>query len=156
MQKKVIKTFQHPVPHNPLSLTKQFKIKDQRHLDLMFKEITSKKGEGLMLREVGSYYEQKRSNTLLKMKPVHDEECEIIGYKLGTGKYKGMLGSFRCCLLSDPNIEFNLSGMDDSIRKNYKQSHPIGTILTVQFNDKTKKGVPRFPRYLRIRHDNGL
>lgn len=154
MQKKIIKAFQNPVPHNPLSITKQIKIKDQDHLDLMFKEITTKKGEGLMLREAGSYYEQKRSNTLLKMKPVNDEECEVIGYKPGTGKYKGMLGSFRCRLLSDPNIEFNLSGMDDNIRRNYNQTHPLGTVLTVQFNDKTKKGVPRFPRYLRIRHDN--
>ena len=109
-----------------------------------------------MLREAGSNYEQKRSNTLLKMKPVHDCECKIIGYKAGTGKYQGMLGSFRCSLIEDPTIEFNLSGMDDNIRRNYRQTHPIGTVITIQFNDKTNKGIPRFPRYLRIRSDYGL
>jgi len=160
LQKQVIKAFKTPVPHNPLSITKQIKIKDQEHLNLMFKEITSQKGEGLMLREAGSLYEQKRSSTLLKMKPVHDCECRIIGYKAGTGKYQGMLGSFRCCLIDadgeDSDIEFNLSGMDDSIRRSYRKSHSLGTVITIQYNDTTKRGIPRFPRYLRIRSDYGL
>ena len=44
--------------------------------------------------------------------------------------------------------------IDDSgkIRENYETTHPIGTIITFQYNDLTKLGVPRHPRYLRIRN----
>ena len=42
-----------------------------------------------MLRAPGSPYEPKRSSYLLKVKQQFDDECKIIGYKEGTGKYKG-------------------------------------------------------------------
>jgi hypothetical protein len=51
---------------------------------------------------------------------------------------------------------FYVSGMDDCIRKTYKTSHPIGTIITITFNEKTDDGIPRFPRYLRKRDDHDL
>ena len=44
---------------------------------------------------------------------------------------QGLLGSFICSLVDNPSIKFNVSGMDDSIRKSYKTSHSIGTIITI-------------------------
>jgi DNA ligase 1 len=148
---KYVKAFQ--LPYYPLEATKQTKIKDDAHLQKMFINIVKKGGEGLMLRKPNSKYEHKRSRTLLKMKPVHDAEAVIIGYKLGAGKYKGMLGSFQCHLQKNPKIKFYISGMDDAIRKSYKTTHPIGTVITFQYNETTSKGVPRFARYIRIRND---
>ena len=46
--------------------------------------------------------------------------------------------------------------MDDEIRSNYKETHPVGTVVTFQYNDTTKNGTPRHPRYLRIREDHDL
>ena len=68
-----------------------------------------------------------------------------------------MLGSFECRLLKG-NTEkiFRVSGMVDAIRANYKETHPIGTIITVIYNELTKTGIPRHPRYLRKRDDYGL
>ena len=43
-----------------------------------------------------------------------------------------------------------MSGMDDTIRKNYLKTHPTGTILTFAYRGLTDKGVPRHPVYKRI------
>jgi len=68
------------------------------------------------------------------------------------------LGSFKCALITGKNAGtgFNVSGMNDDIRKKYKKDFPVGTVITVHFNDYTKAGVPRHPRFLRKRDDVGL
>ena len=48
---------------------------------------------------------------------------------------------------------FSISGMDDDVRKSYKSTHPIGTIISYEHSGKTDKGKPRFGRYTRIRTD---
>ena len=116
------------------------------------KKVIAGGGEGIMLRQPKSLYEPKRSSTLYKIKEVADTEATIVGYKSGTGKYIGKLGSFICELKDDPSIRFNASGMDDSIRESYKSTHPIGTLITITYNGFSSRGVPRHPRYLRIRH----
>ena len=100
---------------------------------------------------------------MLKYKPSFDEEAIIIDYKEGKGKYKGMLGGFVCKPLinkdtyhiidKDEHHEFAISGMDDEVRENYKESHPIGTIISYEHSGKTKVGKPRFARYVRSRDD---
>ena len=111
-----------------------------------------------MIRKPGSFYEKKRSSTLLKYKQIFDTEAVIVGYKPGTGKYTGKLGSFICRLIKGKNTKdtFRISGMTDLIRENYKTTHPLGTIVTIVYNDLTKKGIPRHPRYLRKRDDHDL
>ena len=110
-----------------------------------------------------SLYEDGRSSYMLKFKPAFDRECIIIDYKLGEGKYNGLLGSFICKPLinhdtymsidNDENHIFTLSGMDDKIRNNYKTTHPEGTIINYECSGFTDKGVPRFSRYIRKRDD---
>ena len=60
-----------------------------------------------MLRAPHSPYESKRSSHLLKVKTLFDDECKIIGYNEGTGKYKGLLGAFDCEMVKNKN-ELNL------------------------------------------------
>jgi DNA ligase 1 len=137
---------------SPLTVTNHVKVKSKKHLKKTFEDVVSNGGEGVMIRMPGSLYENKRSATLLKYKEVADTEAIITGYKKGAGKYNGLLGAFECSMQSDASITFTVSGMDDSIRKSYKKTHPIGTIITIQYNGTTKSGKPRHPRYLRIRH----
>jgi hypothetical protein len=144
----------------PIQMTSQTKLTSSGHLKDMFDDVTGKEGEGIMIRQPGSQYEPKRSSTLLKLKVVFDNECVIVGYKPGTGKYTGMLGSFQCQLMDKQKgvtgKKFFVSGMTDLVRENYKTSHPKGTIITVQYNDTSVDGVPRHPRYLRKRDDHDL
>lgn len=152
----------HPL-ECPLVYTQQTKIRSHSHLESVYQEIIKQGGEGVMIKHPESIYEDKRSNYMLKYKPSFDEEAIIIDYKEGKGKYKGMLGGFICKPLInkdtyhivDPNEhhEFAISGMDDEVRESYKQTHPIGTVISYEHSGKTGSGKPRFARYLRLRTD---
>jgi DNA polymerase beta len=148
----------------PVIMAKQTPIKSHEHMELLYNDIIENGGEGIMLKDPNSKYEDKRSNYMLKYKPSFDEEAIIIDYSGGKGKYSGMLGGFVCRPLinketyhtidPDENHEFTISGMDDIVRENYKQTHPIGTIISFTHSGKTEKlGKPRFARYERIRDD---
>ena len=137
-----------------LAFTEQTKVNKAEALE-MAKEVIKGGGEGIMLRQPGSLYEAKRSKTLYKIKEVDDMEVRIDGYKSGEGKYKGILGSFTCSLLNKPEVNCNVSGMNDQVRNSYLTTHPIGTIITITYNGLTSAGKPRHPRYLRIRHQEG-
>lgn len=137
----------------PLILTEQIKVSSEKEVSVIFERLVNKGAEGIMLRAPNSPYEGKRSAHLLKYKQLFDSECKIIGYKKGTGKYKDLLGSFRCELVKDSKIKFDISGMNDDIRKNYLLTHPIGTIVTFTYMGLGKSGIPRHPQYLRIRRN---
>jgi DNA polymerase/3'-5' exonuclease PolX len=170
--KKAWDTFQfsedtHPSPfdsiESPIVFTEQVKIKSLKHLEEIYKDVLSNGGEGVMIKDPKSYYEDKRSDYMLKYKPCFDAESIIVDYKVGQGKYEGLLGSFVCKPLinygnysvidKNEGHEFTLSGMDDEIRSNYLETHPEGTIITYEYSGITDTGKPRFPRYLRVRDD---
>ena len=50
------------------------------------------------------------------------------------------------------------SGFDDSMRSYdaMRERFPIGSVITVTFTERTSKGSPRFPRFLRHRADWSL
>ena len=135
----------------PLKITKQVKVTSEEDVYKLFDTLVSKGAEGVMLRSPGSPYDPKRSSHLLKVKPFFDAECKIIGYKEGSGKYLGKLGAFHCETIKAPNVKFHISGMNDNIRGDYLQSHPIGTIVTYTYVGITEAGIPRHPNYLRKR-----
>lgn len=156
-----------PYPFNklpcPLVLAKQTPVQSMEQMSQVYKQVLELGGEGIMLKDPESNYEGKRSSLLLKYKPNFDEEAIIVDYKPGQGKYTGMLGGFICKPLinhdtymsidEDEDHVFAISGMDDSVRKTYKKTHPIGTIISYEHSGKTNKGKPRFGRYTRIRTD---
>lgn len=156
-----------PYPFNkldcPVVVAEQIPLKNDAHMTSVYQDIIKNGGEGIMLKDPESSYEGKRSNTLLKYKPNFDEEAIIIDHKPGQGKYSGMLGGFICKPLinhdsyssidEDEDHQFAISGMDDEVRKSYKQTHPVGTIISFEHSGKTDKGKPRFGRYTRVRTD---
>ena len=148
---------------SPLVMADQIQIKDMKQFNDLYENIISKGGEGVMIKDPKSLYEDKRSNFLLKYKPNFDAEAIIIDYTSGKGKYKGMLGGFVCKPLinndtyhyidDNENHEFTISGMDDNVRENFKLTHPIGTIISYEHSGLTDSGKPRFARYVRTRED---
>ncbi len=133
-------------------------IKGQRHLYLCeqtllnveelttrLSTVTSGGGEGLMLRKPGSKYECKRTSTLLKVKPMHDTECVVIGYEDGTGKYRGMCGALMC---EYRGKMFKVgSGLTDANRRSPPK---IGSRITFGYFEITAAGVPRHPTFKRV------
>jgi len=93
-------------------------------------------GEGIMLRKPGSFYEHKRSYTLLKVKKFGDEEALVIGWK-----------SDHVLLCQLPSgATFGLTIPQSTRPKR-------GEIVTFKFQELTQNGIPRFPGFLRIRKD---
>lgn len=122
-------------------------IKTEKELFSQLNSVSEKLGEGLMLRKVTSRYQAGRSNDLLKLKKHQDAEALVIGYKSGTGKYKGKMGSI--LVRTGEGVEFYIgSGFTDEMRL---LPPTLGSTVTYRYNGYTQNGVPKFARYLRER-----
>ncbi len=98
-----------------------------------------------MLRQPGSLYEPRRSQTLLKVKQFQDAEARVIGHQPGTGRHKGRLGAL-LVILSD-GTEFAVgTGFTDAQRESPPQ---VGSLITFRYQEMTDGGVPRFPSFVR-------
>ena len=75
--------------------------------------ITGENGEGVMLRDPESLYENRRSDKLLKVKKFDDAEAKVVGHQKGTGRCSAMLGALQ---MKDANgITFKIgSGFNDA------------------------------------------
>ena len=145
-----------PRSNSRLQVAKHTLVKSREHMDTMLRDILSKGGEGIMLRNPASMYQQKRTKNLLKVKPNDDAEAVIVGMVEGKGKDSGRLGALEVVLKSDNSIKFKIgSGLTDQLRENLwsnKNSY-IGDTVTFGYTGVTKYGVPRHPVFIRKRVD---
>jgi DNA ligase-1 len=124
--------------------------------------------DGTVLKRKDSLYEFKRTKTWLKVKPVLDCDCLVVGMKEGTGKYKGMLGALEvvpeACVKDERTGEHFgpttfVSGMDDDCRRawweqrNMKQLGIINKWIEVSYRKINPSGRLVEPRFVRIRED---
>ena len=129
-----------------LQAVEQIEVKDHQALDQKLADVVRAGGEGLMLHRADALSSTGRNGDLLKMKPIHDAEAEVIGHVPGKGKYKGMLGALR--VRTEDGIEFSLgNGLSDAMRR---APPAIGTIVTYRYRGLTRRGVPRFASYYRM------
>ena len=130
-----------------LQAVPQFRLPDEAALQKKLRDIVRNGGEGLMLHRDDAAYETGRSSALLKMTPWLDAEATVVAHLPGKGKYAGMLGALR--MESPDGRRFSIgSGLTDALRRN---PPPVGTLVTYRYRELTKNGMPRFPRYLRVR-----
>ncbi|MFT3848122.1 MAG: DNA ligase [Propionivibrio sp.] len=130
-----------------LQVVEQWEIANRKVLDLKLAEILKLGGEGLMLHRADATYTTGRSDVLLKMKLWHDAEAEVIDHQPGKGKYAGMLGALKVRTAS--GVEFMLgTGFNEAERRN---PPPIGATVTYRYREITKRGVPRFASFHRVR-----
>lgn len=130
-----------------LQVAKQWKV--ESHIALMseLSLAVNAGGEGLMLHRGSSLYKGRRSGDLLKVKLYEDAEAVVVAHVPGKGKFTNMLGAM-VVKMSD-GIQFKIgTGFSNKERQNPPE---IGEIVTFQYRGKTKKGVPRFASFLRIR-----
>lgn len=140
------------LPGHPIELVQRKLVTDKGMLKTFYEDILSRGGEGVMLNNPESYYQDGRTDNIIKYKPVMDDECVVVGYKPGTGRNAGRLGAFIVRPIEDGRPikakEFRISGMSDVIRTNYKRTHPLATVLRYSCRDYTTTGKPRHPVYL--------
>lgn len=132
-----------------LATIAQGQVSDRAALEARLRAVVAAGGEGLVLHRADARYRAGRSDALLKFKPFDDAEARVVGYRPGKGKYAGMVGAL---LVEDARgRRFALgSGLRDADRARPPR---IGSHVTFRYNGLTARGMPRFARYLRVRHD---
>jgi DNA ligase-1 len=130
-----------------LQAVPQFRLPDAAALQKKLRDIVRQGGEGLMLHRADAAYETGRSSALLKLTPWLDAEATVIAHLPGKGKYAGMLGALRMEMSDGRRFSIG-SGLSDALRRN---PPPVGTLITYRYRELTQNGMPRFPRYLRVR-----
>lgn len=132
-----------------LGAIEQYRVADRDLLKSRFNAVLADGGEGLMLHLADALYETGRSDVLLKMKPWLDAEAVVIGHLPGKGRNLGVLGALR--LRTTEGRAFSLgAGLSDAQRRN---PPPIGATVTYRYSDLTKKGLPKFASFLRVRQE---
>lgn len=130
-----------------LQAVPQFRLPDAQALQKKLREIVHNGGEGLMLHRADAAYETGRSSALLKLTPWLDAEATVVAHLPGKGKYAGMLGALRVEIPDGRRFSIG-SGLSDALRRH---PPPVGTLVTYRYRELTRNGIPRFPRYLRVR-----
>lgn len=75
--------------------------------------VCSGKGEGVMIKDPNSKYENRRSFSLLKVKRFEDAEATVIDHNRGTGRCEGMCGAI--VVKEKDGTTFKIgSGFDDA------------------------------------------
>ncbi|NKB81961.1 MAG: DNA ligase [Nitrospirales bacterium] len=136
--------------HSPyLTMIPQENIASEEALRQQFQTIIEQGGEGLMLHKKTAHYASGRSQDLLKLKPFTDAEATVIGYRPGKGQFAGLVGSLK--VQTDEGVVFYVgSGLTHEHRRH---PPPIHSRITFRYQGFTKNGVPRFPVFLHIRHE---
>ena len=133
---------------NPyLQLIKQYRLTDHDELQEKLKSVIKLGGEGLMLHRGDSSYKVGRTSDILKVKTYQDAEAIVIAHLPGKGKYEGMLGAILVELPDGKRFKIG-TGFKDKDRKN---PPVIGSEITYKYFGLTRKGIPKFASFLRIR-----
>ena len=107
--------------------------------------------EGVMVRIPNSFYENKRSKNLLKLKEFCDEEFVIKEVVEGSGNRSGMAGKL---IVTDKNgNEFGagIKGGEDYYKQLLKDKNKlIGKLATIRYQNLSEDGIPRFPVAINI------
>lgn len=113
--------------------------------------------EGIILKDVNGFWENKRSKHQIKYKGELECDLRISAIEEGTGKYKGLLGAI-ICESSDSGIQVKVgSGLTDEQRENFFTSEIIGKIVAVKYNARIKNKAGEeslfLPIFLEVRED---
>jgi len=102
--------------------------------------------EGLIIRDPNGLYEiSKRSKYLQKYKEFFEDEFKIVGFSKESGNEKNLI-IFECITNDGDLFSVRPRGTFDERHEMYKNGNSfIGQFLTVIYQEKSEKNIPRFP-----------
>ena len=137
----------------PIILAETKMVESEDDMLYYFQESLADGYEGCMVRNSASRYEGKRSYGLQKVKEMQDAEFIVVGVEEGRGKMAGK-AIFVCLADNGTNFSVKMKGsLGDLVKYIHNPSLAIGKRLTVQFQNLSVYGIPRFPVGLRLRDD---
>lgn len=113
--------------------------------------------EGIILKDMNSIWENKRSKGQVKFKGIFETDLKVVDIQMGTGKYEGMLGAI-VCESEDGIVKVNVgSGFNDDQRTTIDY---IGKIVAVKYNARitNKQGEESLflPIFVEVREDKDI
>jgi len=143
---KVLRNYLSKQPNTYIRIIEQKRCRGKAHLQSWLQQLLSQGAEGVVVRNPDTPYQTGRSANALKVKIYSDAECTIVGYKPGKGKLKGLPGAL-LCRMDDGRIISIGSGLNQRLRI----SPPaVDQVITFKYYGLTKKGIPRYPVFLRL------
>jgi len=136
----------------------------KNQLERYAKDMVAQGFEGIMIKDLDSYYECKRNTSWMKWKPTLTVDLEVVDVQEGTGKNKGRLGAL-ICSGHDEGVDISVnvgSGFTDADRHDYWDNvdSVIGRTAEILCDSVTqnKDGTYslRFPRFVRFRDDKSV
>lgn len=124
----------------------------RQKLEQLIQSAMSRGYEGLILRDPDAVYQPaKRSSGLVKYKKMESEEFEVLDVVSMTGKFAG-LGKLILRCGPDQTFDAVPEGDEEFRRSILRNKHKyIGKMYTVEFQGRTKNGVPIFPVGITVR-----
>lgn len=136
---------------NCIKFVDDFILNSFEEIESKLQEYLEQGFEGQILRDPNSFYENKRSNGLLKHKTFFDEEFTIIGYAEGIGKFSGKLATLKVDV-NGVQVDCTINGTMEYLEELYQiKDTLIGKQATVKYFEKTVDGSLRFPKVIAIR-----
>ena len=126
---------------------------NQEELDKFYNEWMEEGYEGQMIRVSNSFYENKRSKSLLKRKEFEDDEFEILAVNEGSGKLAGRVGNMLFKSKSGHEFHSTVNGTQEYLDELWTQRDElVGKLATIKyFNLTPGTEIPRFPKVISIR-----
>ncbi len=129
-----------------LQTIEQRRVPDSAALQHQLTQLVDAGGEGLVLHRADSLWLPGRSDALLKLKPVPDEDARVIAHLPGKGRFAGQMGALLLELPSGQRFALG-TGFTDAKRA---APPPVGATVTYRYRDRTPSGLPRFASFLRV------
>jgi DNA ligase-1 len=126
---------------------RQFRAIDTAELKQQLAEVVAAGGEGLVLHRADALWQPGRSDALRKLKPVQDEEAQVVAHVPGKGRLQGRLGALLVALPDGQRFALG-SGLTDAERE---KPPPVGAWVSYRYRDRTPSGLPRFATFWRVR-----
>jgi len=167
-------------PEAPCYVHKQIRLPEDEAaaraaIDSFLEGVMDRDGEGVIIRDPKAVWTPKRVNTLLKHKPIDDDEGILVGFTSGRRTDKGSkhMGCIGALILDYKGKRLELSGLTDAERlfategdRHYANEHPgedmpadtqgnwfkLGHRITFKFcGGLSDDGLPKSARYFRNR-----
>ncbi len=125
----------------------QHRVPDATALKQRFTQVVDAGGEGLVLHRADALWQEGRSDALRKLKPVQDEEAQVIAHLPGKGRLQGRLGALLVQMPDGQRFALG-SGLSDADRE---KPPSVGAWVSYRYRDRTPSGLPRFATFWRVR-----
>ncbi len=134
-------------PRPWLQVVAQQRVPDAAALQNLLAQTVNGGGEGLVMHRANALWSPGRSDALLKLKPMPDEDARVVAHLPGKGRHQGRMGALLLETLKGQRFALGTGFTDDQ----RTDPPPVGAFVTYRYRDRTPRGLPKFASFLRLR-----